>query len=474
MSPTDSMFLIPESRDQPMHVGSLQLYRRPPNAGKDFLVDAYHELLRADDIAYDFRKRAHRSFATLGQWAWVEDADVDLEHHIRHSALPRPGRIRELLALVSRLHSTLLDRSRPLWETHLIEGLDDDRFAVYTKVHHAMMDGVSGLRLLQQSLATEPDEDAPIAWFSQRAADRSAAIRAARRAARAETPASSAAAASRSAAGQAFALPMAAARAAGDLAGLGPTLVRMTERALRETRSAMPMSAPRSMFNVGISGSRRFAAQSWSLERLRAVSKATGTTLNDVVLAMCSGALRHYLLELDALPDSSLIAMTPVSLRREDTGGGNAVGSLLANLGTDIDDAGERLAIVHDSMQQGKETLSGLNQLQATALSALMMAPITATLVSGTAAALLPPVYNLVISNVPGPDQPLYFRGAELEGIYPLSIPTNGQALNITLTSYNGNLEFGLIGCRRHVPHLQRLLVHLEDSLVDLEKATAA
>src|SRR5579875_2474618 len=168
MSPTDSMFLIPESRDQPMHVGSLQLYRRPPDAPEGYLVDAYEELLKADDDIYrDFRKRPYRSLRTLGQWAWAEDAEVDLEHHIRHSALPQPGRIRELLALVSRLHSTLLDRHRPLWEMHLIEGFEDgERFAIYTKMHHAMMDGVSGLRLVARALSTDPQEQGPIAWFS--------------------------------------------------------------------------------------------------------------------------------------------------------------------------------------------------------------------------------------------------------------------------------------------------------------------
>ncbi len=470
MSPTDSLFLIPESRDQPMHVGSLQLYDPPPGVGDDFFVDCFEELLKADDVAPDFRKRPHRSLATLGQWTWIEDEDVDLEHHVRHSALPRPGRIRELLALTSRLHSTLLDRHRPLWETHLIEGLEDGRFAIYTKVHHAMMDGVSGLRLLQRSLSTDPEEDVPIAWFSNAAVERTRQARAAARQARREADGGDEGS---GLLGNVLGVPVTAAKATADVLGLGPTLFRIGERALRETRAAMPMQAPRSIFNVGITGARRFAAQSWSLERIRAVGKATGTTLNDVVLAMCSGALRAYLLELDALPDAPLIAMTPVSLRKDDSSGGNAVASLLCNLGTELDDPADRLAAVHESMQQGKDTLAGLNQLQATALSALMMAPVTATLMSGAASSVLPPAYNLVISNVPGPQQPLYFNGAQLRGIYPLSIPTNGQALNITLTSYNGNLEFGLIGCRRRVPHLQRLLTHLEDALADLEKATA-
>ena len=153
----DAMFLVPESREQPMHVGSLQLFELPEGAGPDYLTQLYQDSLCATDIAREFRRRPHRSIGTLGQWTWVDDQDIDLEHHIRHSALPPPGRIRELLALVSRLHGTLLDRHRPLWEAHLIEGLADGRFAVYTKLHHSLMDGVSGLRLLERTLSTEPD-----------------------------------------------------------------------------------------------------------------------------------------------------------------------------------------------------------------------------------------------------------------------------------------------------------------------------
>jgi diacylglycerol O-acyltransferase len=158
MSPTDSMFLLPETRDQPMHVGSLQLFQPPAGADEDFLPELFQRMLAVDEVAPLFRKRAHRSLATFGQWAWQDDRGIDLEHHVRHSALPRPGRIRELLALASRLHSTLLDRQRPLWECHLIEGLEDGRFAVYTKMHHALMDGVSALALLSKASAHSPDD----------------------------------------------------------------------------------------------------------------------------------------------------------------------------------------------------------------------------------------------------------------------------------------------------------------------------
>jgi diacylglycerol O-acyltransferase len=454
MALTQSMFLIMETRDQPMHVGSLQLFRPPKGADSDFLRNMYEDLISHEEMSSLFRRRPYRSPLTLGQWAWEDDDLVDLEHHVRHSALPNPGRIRELLALVSRLHATLLDRSRPLWEAHLIEGLNDGRYAVYTKMHHALMDGVSAAKLLERSLTTDPDRrDVPPPWAPRPRPN-----------------------AKKGGSGL-LAIPKAAAELASDAIGLGPAVIkRAAEQALRQQMAVLPLQAPRSMFNVAITGSRRFAAQSWPMDRFRAVAKASGSTLNDVLLAVCSGALRTYLVEHDALPGSSLVAMTPVSLRAEDedtSDGGMAVGTILCNLGTDVEDPVDRLTTVRNSMNAGKHALGGLTQTQVTALSAGVMAPLAIQSFVDPNGYTRPP-YNLVISNVPGPKQPLYFNGATLEGSYPLSIPHHGQAMNITVTSYNGSLEFGIVGCRRTVPHLQRLLTHLEDSLEELTKAVGA
>jgi diacylglycerol O-acyltransferase / wax synthase len=447
MAPADQMFVVPETRETPMHVGGLQLFDLPPGASSDYVAQVYAEVLRTQDIAPAFKKRLHRSVTTLGQWSWVEDDDVDLEHHVRLSALPRPGRVRELLALVSRLHGTLLDRSRPLWEAHLIEGLEGDRFAVYTKVHHAMMDGVSAMRLLERSLSTDPEERGIGAPF---------ALRPSRK---------------RESGGGLSALPGAVLGGVTDLVGLSPRVAKIAVDALRKQSMTLPMTAPRSVFNTTISGSRRFAADDWPMERIRAVAKGAEATVNDVVLAMCSGALRAYLLELDALPDASLTAMTPVSLRdADDEGGGNAVGTILCSLGTHLDDDEARLLHVKASMRTAKQTLAGLSQLQVTALSAAVMAPL-ALQMAGPLGNAAPPPFNLIISNVPGPAKPLYWNGARLTGNYPLSIPTHGQALNITVTSYAGDLQFGLTGCRKSVPHLQRLLAHLDEALTGLEKA---
>lgn len=451
---TDAMFLIPETRDQPMHVGALQLFRVPEGAGEDYLPTLYNDLLRADDVRWLFRRRPRRSPLTLGQWTWVEDDEFDLEHHLRHSALPRPGRIRELLALVSRLHGTLLDRQRPLWEAHLIEGLEDGRFAVYTKLHHAMMDGVSGLRLLASSLSEDPAETVPAPWAPRPDSGRR-----------------------KQSGGGLLSAPGIALRSAADLVGLTPRPLHIADQALREQAAAMPLQAPRTMLNGPITGARRFAAQSWPLERIQQVAKAGDGTVNDVVLAMCSAALREYLLALDALPDAPLIAMTPVSLRSaaddDDGESGNAVGTILCSLATDIEDPAERFEAIKTSMAQGKAVMSGLSQVQVTALSALIVSPLLVNTLLGLHRVTRPP-FNIVISNIPGPTKPLYWNGAQLDDVYPMSIPVAGQALNVTVTSYDGRLEFGLTGCRRQVPQLQRLLGHLERGLDQLAEAVGA
>jgi diacylglycerol O-acyltransferase len=453
MSPTDSLFLLGESREQPMHVGGLQLFELPDGADASILRTAYERMLSETDVAPLFSRRAQRSLATFGQWAWAHDRDVDLEHHIRHSALPQPGRVRELLALVSRLHSTLLDRQRPLWELHLIEGLAGNRFAVYSKLHHSVMDGISGMRLLQNSLSTDPDDmDVPAFWTQRpRRASRERDRR---------NPLSSA--------------PKAVIDAFVDMAKLSPRLLTIAEQALRSQAAPLPGQAPRSMLNVAITGSRRYAAQSYSLERMRLVAKGAGVTLNDVLLAMSAGALRAYLLEHGALPDAPLIAMTPVSLRRDDdeAPSGNAVGAILANLATNEADPERRLAAIAESTKRAKTILAGLNQLQVTALSAGVMLPMAINSFAGLYRwGTLP--FNVVISNVPGPKESLYLQGARLSGLYPLSIPTNGQAMNITATSYAGDMGIGLTACRRSVPHVQRMLTTLDTSLDELTKVVA-
>ncbi len=445
MSPLDSLFLSAESREHPLHVGALQLFTPPADAGPTFVRDTHEAMLQCGDVAPIFRKHPKAFHGALTNLGWSSDNDVDLAYHVRRSALPAPGRVRELLELTSRLHGNLLDRHRPLWETHVIEGLKDGRFAVYTKMHHALVDGVSGLTLLQQSLTTNPSDSEFRAPWSP------APKRAARNQRRTRL---------HDVTGM-----------LGSVAGLGPSTLRLARAALLEQQLTLPLRAPRTMLNVPIGGARRCAAQSWPLDRIKAVKNAAGVSLNDVVLAMCAGALRAYLDDYDALPDAPLVAMVPVSLRNDnDSVGGNMVGAVLCNLATHLDDPAQRLHAIHSSMRENKNVMSQLPRAQAMALSMLLLSPAVVNSLPGFAKAT-PPPFNVCISNVPGAREPLYCNGARLDGNYPMSIAINGQALNITLTSSADSLDFGLVGCRRSVPHLQRVLGHLETSLKDLERA---
>ena len=460
IDPTSVGFLMAENRAMPMHVGGLALYDKPEGAGRNYTRDLYQQMLDVDEIAPLFLKHPKRSVKTAGQWVWAEDQEFDIEHHVRHSALPKPGRVRELLELCSRLHGTRLARERPLWEAHLIEGLRDGRIAIYTKIHHALVDGVSAMRLLQSVMSTDPDRrDLPPPWAARKQA-RTTNVQ-------------------EEAEHSVGDVPLDAMRTAmgigAEAAGLPGALIRTLTAGVRNETSALSLHAPRTMFNTTITGSRRFAAQGWPLERLRGISRATGTTLNDVVLAMCSGAVRAYLLDHDALPDTTLVSMVPVGLNAKSAGsasdkGGNAVGAVMVKLGTDLADPADRLKLIHRSMLTGKEALGSMTPVQILAMSAIGMAPSIVTPMLRLHGIVRPP-FNLIISNVPGPKKPLYMNGARMVGTYPLSIPIQGMALNITCNSYDQDMDFGLTGCRRSVPHLQRLLTHLDDEVAALEKA---
>jgi diacylglycerol O-acyltransferase / wax synthase len=463
MDPTSAGFMLADSRNTPMHVGGLQLYTPPEDAGPDYVREMLAGYLAVDEVAPLFLKRPHRSLATGGQWTWVEDSEFDIEHHVRHAALPKPGRIRELLDYVGRVHGNRLSFERPLWEFYLIEGLEDGRIATYTKMHHALVDGVSSMRLLQSVLSTDPDERgmAP-PWAARKTAEKADKSHRGLDEAITEVPMS----AFRSALG-----------IASEAAGMPSALVKTLGRTMRNEPSSISWHAPKTILNRNITGARRFAAQDWPIARIKAVGKATGTSLNDVVLAMCGGALRAYLLELDALPDTPLISMVPVGLKAKDAGlasgaGGNAVGSIMVKLGTHLADPAERLRTIHSDMVSGKRALSSMTPVQIVAMAAIGNTPTVLTPMLRLQGIARPP-YNVVISNVPGPRHRQYLNGAALDGMYPVSIPVNGIALNITCTSYVDKLAFGFTGCRRTVPHLQRLLVHVDNELEALEKAAA-
>jgi WS/DGAT/MGAT family acyltransferase len=473
LSPSDTMFLYGESREQMMHVAGMLPFTPAPDSSPEHLRELMNELRAGAPVQppWNLKLRTPDRLWNPLQ-SWVPEADVDLEYHVRRSALPTPGDERELGILVSRLHGHHVDFHRPPWEMHLIEGLERGRFAWYLKIHHALVDGYTAMQTLINALSPDPDErDRPLFFAIP------PKPRVVRPAATAEPGAAGAPGEpSGDAAGpRGINYPelLAAVR---EQYGASKTVMRALMNVVQSSRAGdhelvSPLEAPKCLLNARISKSRRFATQSLPIDRLRVLAKAANGTLNDVVLALSGGSLRTYLLEQNALPTAPLVAMLPVSVRAKDeTGGGNALGALLATLATDIDDPAERFARIVASTTRAKQQLQGMSKAAIMQYSALLTAPSMLQMIPSTAGHLRP-TFNVVISNVPGPERALYFRGARLESAYPMSIPVHGQALNITCNSYAGLVCFGFTGCRDSVPHLQRLAVHCGEALTDLERA---
>ena len=461
----DASFLYLESRETPMHVGGVNLFTFPKGVNRERFMNRLGDAYRS---ATEFRRPFGEYVTTgrlgqLGPLYWERDEDLDMEYHVRHSALPRPGRYRELFALVSRLHSTLLDRSRPLWEVHLIEGLQNDQFAVYSKLHHATIDGVAGLRLTEGMCSTNKRTRIDYSPLSLEAYEKFKAAQKKPRSTRI-TPSHREL---RSVAEVFREQLQISGHLLGFLKGHAETWLG------RGGGLAVPFRhVPKTSINTRISGARRFVAQSWEIARVRAVGKALGLSVNDTVLAMCSGALRRYLLAHNDLPQHSLRAMVPVSVRTaDDFDSANSVSFITANLGTRHADPAQRVRAIAESTRAGKALLKGLSAREATLYAGLSQLPLLLTSLVGIADRF--PAFSTTISNVPGPAKQLYWNGAPLDGIYPTSAVFHGFALNITLVGYHGNLDFGIMACRRSVPQVQRLIDYLEESLCELEELVA-
>ena len=450
LSPVDQLFLYLEKRQQPMHVAGLQLFSFPEGAGPKYVSELARSIREYSSPEPPFNQRLTRRF---GQYQWMEDQQFDMDHHFRHEALPKPGRIRELLSLVSAEHSNLLDRERPLWEAHLIEGIRGRQFALYTKVHHSVVDGISAMRMGMRALSPDPEErDLPPVW-AYKPKKRGRGLP--------SNPVDAVSSLAR--------LTTGASRQIATVPALAREIYSVTQKAKDDPNFVSIFQAPDTILNQCITGSRRFAAQSYSLDRLKRLSGAFNCTLNDVVLSMCGHALREYLISQNALPDRPLIAMVPMSLRKDDSAGGNQIAMILANLGTHICDPANRLRVVQASVREAKKRFSQMSPEEILNFTALSMAPTGLNLLTGLAPKWR--TFNVIISNVPGPREPLYWNGARLEGMYPVSIVLDRIALNMTLTSYRGQIEFGLIACRRTLPSMQRLLDYLEQSIRELEIA---
>ena len=461
----DLMFIYGETPSSKMHVAGLLPFTPPADAAIDYLREMIDDARRLEVVRPWNLKLAHPRLQFSPLHSWVVDKDFDFDYHVRRSALASPGDERELGILVSRLHSNHLDLARPPWELHVIEGLEGGRFALYLKIHHALVDGYTAMRMLSRSLSTDPATRDPRMFFNMPLPERKPR--------EGEADSSNPLTSALRAIGDIGSTVTGGVGSAVDLAtALVNTQIRRDGEYGRIAGSA---SAPHSILNARISRNRRFATQQYEFDRLKKLGSQHGSTINDVALAILGGGLRKFLTDFDKLPERSLIAFLPVNVRpKGDEGGGNVVGAILAPMGTDIEDPVERLEVITTATRASKAQLQTMSPAAILAYSAALLAPAGGQIAGALTGVQTPWPYtfNLCVSNVPGPREPLYFNGSRLEATFPVSIPIHGMALNITLQSYADTMNIGFVGCRDRLPHLQRLAVYTGEALAELEKAS--
>lgn len=462
LSGLDAGFLYLEAAGTPMHVGSLMLIEPPKKRGYDFhdalLAHIAERLPRAPAL----RRVLHEAPLDIGHPIWSEAESLDLRRHLRRRRLPGRGGRQSLMRLVGRLHAEVLPRDEPLWRFVVIENIEDGLVALYSKVHHALLDGQGGIALAQALLDIEPK---PVRRRTAKKASGAANERVRRR--------DLASTAGRASLGQ-FAKLLRAVPATLKLAGG----LRQATRLAGNLRENL-LLAPRTPWNRQIGPARSFAAVTLSLEESKRLARAAGVSLNDIVLAVCAGALREVLSRTGELPRKPLVAAMPVSLRESGNQDvNNQVSMVQCSLATDVADPLERLRAIHASTAQIKQRVAAMKGLIPTDFPGLA-APLWATGLSrlwrrGRIAERLPPLANVAISNVPGPPMDLYLAGARLRHYYPVSIVTHGLALNITVQSYAGQLEFGLTACPDALDRPERLANAIVASAQQLSQALSA
>jgi diacylglycerol O-acyltransferase / wax synthase len=480
----DAQFLAIENGRNLGHVSGLSIY--DPSTAPDGMLDADRMcalLTERLHLLPPFRWRLAEVPLGLDHPYWIEDPDFDVEYHVRELALPKPGDHRQLAEQVARIHGRALDRAHPLWELYVIHGLEGGNVGVFTKIHHAAIDGMSGAEILSVLLDSSPEgrEIPPPA-----------------RNGRPEAVPGQLAMLQRGLLG----LPRWQLRALGalprtiahldaipgvqDLPG-APTLARATRRIRRLGRPARDggileaprTKAPRTVFNGPVSPHRRVAFGTLSLTTVKDIKNATGTTVNDVVVTICAGALRTFLQQRRDLPDAPLVAMIPVSVRTAEERGtfGNRVSTMAVAIPTDVADPRGRLLAAHEAMRSAKERHRAVPanlMLDATRfIPAAIHARASRVTLRLSTRNLMNPVFNVVISNVPGSPTPLYCAGARLLANYPVSAVTDGMGLNITVLSYEDRLDFAIVADREQVPDAWPLMDALEESLNELKACTS-
>ena len=458
LSPLDVSFLYMESPTTAMHVGGVAVFE-PPADGFDYdrLVELISQRIA---LVPRYRQKVKLIPGRVANPVWVDDEDFDVTYHVRRSALPRPGNEAQLKELVGRLQSRQLDRNRPLWEIYLVEGLEHGRVAVITKTHHAMVDGISAVDIgtVILDLTPTPREVPEDDWRPRREPGTVALVAEAvtdlvRRPTQALDTARSAV--------------VDAKTTVGKVAGLAGGVLAQAK--------VMARSAPSSPLNVGIGEQRRFGMARTDLDDYKRVRKVHGGTVNDVVLATVSGALRTWLLTRgeSVTPTTTIRAMVPVSVRSEGEAGGNRVSSYFVDLPVGEGNPVMRLHQVSFAMRAHKESGESVGAdalVQLTGFAPPTIHALGARVASGFSRRL----FNLVVTNVPGPQFPLYAAGARMLEMYPVVPLSKGQAVSVGLTSYDGGVYYGLNADRDAMPDIDVLATCIEESLAELVGTVAS
>ncbi|HXY66409.1 MAG TPA: wax ester/triacylglycerol synthase family O-acyltransferase [Mycobacterium sp.] len=454
LDPLDAAMMTAELLFNPLHVGAVLILSAPKDAGRDYVDQLHRGALTADDpVDSRLRRYPHRGVETGGIWVWRQTEILDMKQHCqrRTASGGRDG----LWQLIGELHAQPLDRSRPMWMSYLIDGFDSGHFAFFVKIHHSVVDGVAGFRMIADALTTDPTRRSIPPFYADRQ-PKSAVSRT---------------------------------RRGPNLVGTVKSGIGLIERVvtgevsnlvegLAGRTTVLPFGAPYTRFNGRLGPERVVAADSWPKDRIKAIQTATGVTGNDVVTTAIAGALRCWLLGRGELPEKSLVAICPITVRGDDVAAadglhGNRFGAWLCPLGTNLADPVARLDLIHRSMADGKHWVSK----RGSAASLL-------TVAASMAATVLPPLlpiapkvgtgYNVPISHLRGPESQMYWNGAHLEEIYPVSAVYDGQALNVTTCSYARRIGFGYVAGRDTVPDVAALTALTEKALTELESAVGA
>jgi len=459
LSGLDAAFLHLELPEMPMHIGALHLFDLLEGYRGDFHDNVKAHVASRLHLAEVFTKKLANLPLDFANPIWIEEPDVDLDYHVQRAALPKPGTMAQLEAMVGRLHSQLLDRSRPLWEFHVIEGLKSGQVALYVKVHHATLDGVGAGSLARALLDLTPQpRELPAAPERESAGE----------------PALGAMLANvlRHTAAQYWKIVK---YLPGTAVAIGSLLRPSTGKAkgAAGARAKKLSFGPKTPLNVSVTNQRVFATVRIPLVEAKAIGKAFGGSLNDAVLAICSSALRRYLDAKGALPDEPLKVLMPVNLREEgNTELNNQFSIALTSLPTDQAGAKERMLGIVEASSSLKTKLNRVKSVLPTDLPSIgvpwLMSGLASLYSRTRLADKMRPVANVLISNVPGVPVPMYMAGARMASFYPVSIPLHGMALNITVQSYNGALDFGLIACRRAMPDVRELAKYMSEAHLEL------